>query len=163
MIVKSICIKAQLKLIEVAKQKYNSYSSEWEKAYFDEISGGYVVIHNGHKLDPDTGKYELRTVELLAKRGYSVEMMDESCFQKTQYDIKVDNIPTEIKVMNGFRNIHNRAEKAAMQGASRIIYYINFDNDREMFKRFQNVYKTIENIEEVWYIKNEKLHFYSQK
>ena len=63
--------------------------------------------------------------------------------------------------MSGFRNIHKRAEKAAKQDAKRVIYYINFDNDREMFKRFDNVYKTVENINEIWYIKDGRLHFYN--
>ena len=34
----------RLKIIQEAKQKYNSYGSEWEKAYFDELSGGYLVV-----------------------------------------------------------------------------------------------------------------------
>ena len=29
--------------IKAARAKYDSYGSEWEKAYFDEKSGGYVV------------------------------------------------------------------------------------------------------------------------
>jgi hypothetical protein len=144
-------------------QIYNSYGCEWEKAYFDEFSGGYVVKHKGHKLDPDTGEFELKTVKLLAMRGYAVEMMNESGFQKPQYDLKVNGIPSEMKAISGFRNIHRRAEKASIQGAKRIIYYINFDNDREMFKRFDNVYKTVENINEIWYIKARRLHFYNRK
>ena len=152
-----------LEIREAAIQKYNSYGSEWEKIYFDEFSAGYAVQHKGHKLDPDTGRFELRTVELLAMRGYSVEMMDESNFKEPQYDIKVNGIPTEIKVMNGFRNIHKRAEKASEQGASRIVYYINFDNEKEMFKRFDNVYKTVANINDIWYIKNGKLRFFQKE
>ena len=34
---------------------------------------------------------------------------------------------------------------------------------REMFKRFKNVYTTMANIHEIWYIKNGTLHFYTQK
>jgi hypothetical protein len=31
--------------------KYNSYASdEWEKAYFDEISGGFNVYHKKHQF-----------------------------------------------------------------------------------------------------------------
>ena len=151
----------QKEITKAAMQKYNSYGSEWEKAYFDKFSGGYVVIHKGHKFDPDTGKFELKTVKILANRGYAVEMMNESGFCLPQYDININGIPSEIKVMSGFRNIHKRAEKAATQGAKRVIYYIYFDNDREMFKRFDNVCRTVENINEIWYIKDGRLHFYN--
>ena len=146
-------ITVQPEIRETALQKYNSYGNEWEKIYFDMFSGGYAVKHKGHKLDPNTGKFELKTVKLLAMKGHFVEMMDESNFKKPQYDIKIDDIPTEIKVMNGFRNIHKRAEQAVKQRANRIVYYINFNNEKEMFKRFNNVYKTLENINEIWYIK----------
>jgi len=61
--------------------------------------------------------------------------------------------------MNGYRNIHKRAEEASRQGATRIVYYINFDDNHQMYKRFSNVYKTVKNITDIWFIKNEKLHF----
>jgi hypothetical protein len=145
-----------------AKGKYNAYSTEeWIKAGFDEYSGGYIVIHKGHKFDIKNGEYELKTATILANNGYVVELMDEPG-RVPQYDAKVNNIPTEIKIMNGFRNIHKRAEAASHQGASRIVYYICFDDNKEMFKRFSNVYKTIEKINEIWYIKNERLSFFDK-
>jgi hypothetical protein len=150
--------------IKTARAKFNAYDAEvWVHSFFDENSGGYVVKHTGHKFDPDTGRFEMITVYILAGNGYAVEMLDESDFEKLQYDINIDDIPTEIKVMYGFRNIHKRAEKAAKQGARRIIFYINFDNDKEMFKRFDNVLKTISSIDDIWYIKNGKLRFFIQK
>ena len=152
------------KKLEIAQRKkeYNSYNDNYEKVLFDNETGGYIVRHAGHKFDFGTGKFELKLVHILAMKGYAVEMMDES-MRKPQYDTKVNGIPTEIKVMNGFRNIHRRAEQAAKQGAKRIIYYINFENDWEMRNRFNNVYKTIGNIDEIWYIKDGMLHFYSRK
>ena len=149
---------------EIAKRKkeYNSYNDNYEKVLFDYETGGYIVRHAGHKFDFGTGKFEMKLAHILAMKGYAVEMMDES-MRKPQYDTKVNGIPTEIKVMNGFRNIHRRAEQAAKQGAKRIIYYINFENDWEMRNRFNNVYKTIGNIDEIWYIKDGMLHFYSRK
>ena len=64
--------------------------------------------------------------------------------------------------MSGFRNIHKRAEIASKQCAKRVVYYIKFEDDYQMYNRFRNVYNTIENIEEIWYVKNDKLHFYSK-
>ncbi|MCL2098249.1 MAG: hypothetical protein FWH23_05765 [Bacteroidales bacterium] len=148
------------RILDTRRELYQSYGNEYEKIFFDDDTGGYVVKHIGHKLDPETGKFEMKSAHILAHKGYAIEMMDESDFTKPQYDIKVDGVPSEVKVMSGFRNIHRRAEQASKQGAKRIIYYINFENDREMLNRFNNVYKTIGPINEIWYIKNEKLHFH---
>ena len=163
----------RVEYIRQARAKYDSYdTSVWIKdggvrigkhveyvTGFDDQSGGFTVIHKGHKFDVETGKYEIKTANILTKNGYQVEMMDESNFEKPQYDINVNGYPTEIKVMSGFRNIHKRAEEASLQDAKRIVYYIKFDNDWEMFKRLSNVYKTVENIDEIWYIKNNILHY----
>ena len=162
--------------IRETRAKFDSYdSSVWRKdgivhigsravyvAGFDDQTGGYVVIHKGHKFDIKTGVNELKSAILLSNNGYAVELKDEPG-RVPQYDAIVNNIPTEIKVMSGFRNIHKRAEDASYQGAIRIVYYIDFDNNKEMFKRFSNVYKTIEKISEIWYIKNGKLFFFHKK
>jgi hypothetical protein len=171
---KDINLTNRTEYIREARAKYDSYDrDEWKKdgdvvhigksavvvTGFDDKTGGYVVVHKGHRFDPDTGFFEIITANILSANGYSVEMMDETSFSKTQYDINVNGHPTEIKVMSGFRNIHKRAEDASFQGAKRIVYYIKFDNDFEMHKRFSNVYRTIGSIDEIWYIKNNKLHY----
>jgi len=149
--------------IKEARAKYNSYNTnDWVRAGFDECSGGYIVIHKGHKFDSKNGENELKTAVVLSNSGYYVELMDEPN-RVPQYDAKVNNIPTEIKVMSGFRNIHKRAAEASYQGAKRIVYYIDFDNNKEMFKRFSNVYKTIEFIDEIWYVKDGKLYYFDKK
>jgi hypothetical protein len=43
-------IPAQLEAIKESIQKYNSYSNEWGKAYFDKNSGGYNVYHEKHNF-----------------------------------------------------------------------------------------------------------------
>ena len=40
--------------IKVARSKFDSYGNDWEKAYFDEKSGGFNVYHKDHKFS-DTG------------------------------------------------------------------------------------------------------------
>jgi hypothetical protein len=149
---------------DISGEKYNSYDSDhWDKTYFDEVTGGYVVTHKGHKFDSETGKYEKETAVILAINGYKVEMMDESDFRKRQYDIRINGIPTEIKVMNGYRNIHKRAVEASEQDATRIVYYIKFKDNHQMYNRFNNVYKTVEKINEIWFIKDNKLHYFTNK
>ena len=39
-----------VELIKAAILKYNSYSNEWRKAYFDVNSGGFNVYHERHKF-----------------------------------------------------------------------------------------------------------------
>ena len=34
--------------IQKSKHKYESYNSDWEKAYFNEKTGGYNVCHKSH-------------------------------------------------------------------------------------------------------------------
>ena len=152
-----------IEYIRQARAKYDAYDRNvWKRDYFDEDTGGYVITHKGHRFDIINGVYELETAITLAKNGYFVEMMNEP-LRILQYDMKVNGFPSEIKVMSGFRNIHRRAVEADEQGARRVVYCIRFDNDIEMFKRFNNVYKTIENIEEIWYVKNGKLFYFKKK
>jgi len=177
--VKDINLTNRSKYIKKAKSKFDSYDSriwikgrfhkllknepvEFDVCGFDELTGGYVVVHKGHRFDVINGKYEMLTAIIISKNGHFVEMMNEP-LRILQYDMIVNNIPSEIKVMSGFRNIHRRAVEAVEQGARRVVYYINFDDDMEMFKRFNNVYKTIVGIEEIWYVKNGKLFYFNKK
>ena len=139
--VKDINLGDRAEYIRKARAKYDSYDDRlWRKKWseelkivgFDEDTGGYVVVHKGHRFDINTGEFEVDTVNILVKNGYWVEMKDESNYGVPQYDMDVNGFPTEIKVMSGFRNIHKRAEDASNQGAKRIIYYIRFDNPKEM-------------------------------
>jgi len=97
------------------------------------------------------------------RNGYQVEFMDESAYGRKQHDVRVHGVPTEIKVMEGYRNIRKRAEMASEQGASRVLYYIGFDDNIAMFKRFRNVHRTVKGIKEIGYVKNGKLHYYIDK
>ena len=40
----SISTIAQQEIRKAVLQKYNSYGDEWEKAYFDKFSSGYIVV-----------------------------------------------------------------------------------------------------------------------
>ncbi|MDR2814277.1 MAG: hypothetical protein LBB79_06450 [Prevotellaceae bacterium] len=63
-----------------AAAKYNSYSEEWEKAYFDERSGGYNVYHREHRFSRQGGGGEAEKAvgKMLAKYdGKQVEFLPE--------------------------------------------------------------------------------------
>ena len=88
----------QLEIIKAALQKYNSYGKEWEKAYFDEFSGGYNVYHEEHNFSKKGGggKAEKIVGKMLAKyNGKQVEFLPEG--EKKSPDVKFDEQTWDIK------------------------------------------------------------------
>ena len=50
--------------IEKARAKYNSYNTnEWEKSYFDENTGGFIVIENVRITQSQKSKNEKEKFE----------------------------------------------------------------------------------------------------
>ena len=47
--------------IEAARVKFNSYEGEWEKAYFDEYLGGYLVVSKKRIEQGNLNKQEKRS------------------------------------------------------------------------------------------------------
>jgi hypothetical protein len=88
----------QLETRQTAIQKYNSYGSEWEKAYFDKHSGGYNVYHKDHNFAKKGGGGEAEKIvgKILAKHnGKQVEFLPEG--ESKSPDIKFDNQTWDIK------------------------------------------------------------------
>jgi len=133
-----------------------------KQIYFDGNTGGFYVESLKHKFDPVTGKFERKTAKILAKNGHQTELLAD-VYGKKNIDLNLNNLPTEIKVMNGERNILNRAKTAAKQGAKRVVYYINFENEAAMFKRFESVFANVPEIKELWYIRKGKLNKYAKR
>jgi len=83
--------------IKVARAKYDSYGSEWEKAYFDEKSGGFNVYHKRHQftLTGGGGNAEKIVGKILAQHGKQIEFLSEG--EKPLPDIKFDKKTWDIK------------------------------------------------------------------
>jgi len=113
--------------IKAALQKYNSYNNEWEKAYFDKFSGGYLVvakqrIEQGNVNKQETRKYEkeYNMCITLAKNGYEVEflkMIDRS------FDIYLDGVCADLKKTASHNNILNYAVKAINKQGAKIVVF----------------------------------------
>jgi len=91
-----VAVKSEI--IKAAIQRYNSYGSEWERAYFDELSGGFNVYHKDHNFAKKGGggKAEIIVGKMLAKyNGKQVEFLPEG--EKKSPDIKFDNNTWDIK------------------------------------------------------------------
>jgi hypothetical protein len=78
---------AQPEIRKAAAGKYNAYGEEWEKAYFDEYSGGYNVYHKDHKFTATGGgEAEIIVGKLLAKHnGKQVEFFSGRMKKKRRY------------------------------------------------------------------------------
>jgi hypothetical protein len=87
----------QLGIRQAAIQKYNSYGSEWIRAYFDQYSGGFNVYHKEHNFSTAGGKYEKEVGKLLAKEGKQVEFLSEKGQRTKHPDVSFDNQTWDIK------------------------------------------------------------------
>jgi hypothetical protein len=88
----------QLEIRKEALNRYNAYSGEWEKAYFDLYSGGYNVYHKNHNFAKKGGGGEAEKIvgKMLAKyNGKQVEFLPEG--EKKSPDINFDNQTWDIK------------------------------------------------------------------
>jgi hypothetical protein len=66
-------------LEKVAKSKdiFDNAEPEYERYYFDEAMGGFVLVHEGHNRGESFGS-ELFVAEVFAKNGSQVKLLDES-------------------------------------------------------------------------------------
>ena len=102
--------------MKAALQKYNSYGSEWERAYFDKFSGGYVVVDkqrienskiSKNEKEKFTKEYAMSMV--FAQNGYKIEMlMERPGFSSS--DITINGIMAELKKTSSHNNILNYAK-----------------------------------------------------
>ena len=117
-------ISSQFKKRTAALQKYNSYGSEWEKAYFDEVSGGFNVHHQKHNFAKKGGggKVEKIVGEMLAKyNGKQVEFLPEG--EKPAPDVLFDDETWDIKYIDNANEETIRAAIRDARKADNAIFY----------------------------------------
>lgn len=93
------------KIIATARKSFNAYGPDWKKAYFDERSGGYYVVHKNHKLQTKGGggDAELDVSMMLAKyNGKQVELVDEQprFSGDKRHDLRFDGQTWDVKAIN---------------------------------------------------------------
>jgi hypothetical protein len=92
----------RIRIVEAARSRYDAYDSkEWDKAYFDEFSGGYNVYHKDHHFAKKGGggNAEMIVGRMLAKyNGKQVEFLPEGGSKGP--DIKFDNQAWDIKYID---------------------------------------------------------------
>ena len=112
-------------LLKEVFAKYNSYDSlTWEKAYFDELSGGFNIYHKEHKFTEVGGGGEAEKVvgKMLAKyNGKQVEFLPEGW--KKQPDIKFDEQTWDIKYIDYANEETIRSYIKDARKADNVIFY----------------------------------------
>ncbi|MCL1932623.1 MAG: hypothetical protein FWF53_02250 [Candidatus Azobacteroides sp.] len=119
----------QPEIRKAALQKYNSYDSEWEKAYFDKFSGGYNVYHKNHKFTEAGGGGEAEKIvgKMLAKyNGKQVKFLPEGW--KKQPDIRFDGKTWDIKYIDHANEETIRAAIRNARKADNAIFYFTQEN-----------------------------------
>lgn len=151
-------------IIASAREAFDTYGADWKKAYFDERSGGYYVVHEDHQfaIKGGGGDAELTVAKALAQyNGKQVEMLPEN--QGTPApDIKFDNRTWDIKAINKANVETIRKYIKNARKADCAIFYWEKDNmkleslhaavDKEV-ARLSSLNRTDE-MPDVYYMKN---------
>ena len=119
----------QPEIRETAARKYNSYGSDWEKAYFDKFSGGYNVYHKEHKFSTIQGGGEAEKIvgKMLAKyNGKWVEFLPEG--EKKSPDVKFDGKTWDIKYIDRANEETIRTAIKNARKADNAIFYFKDEN-----------------------------------
>jgi hypothetical protein len=107
---------------------YTAYSTaKYKRDYFDERTGGYLVIENQRIAQGKLNKQEREKFEkergmciVLAKNGYAVEYLKEA---QGSYDILLNGIPADLKKTASHNNILGYAKTAVCSQGARIVVF----------------------------------------
>jgi len=134
---KSSSVEVRLEIKKAALQKYNSYGDEWEKAYFDKDSGGFVVINKQRIIHSNTSKNEKAKFNkefsmaiIFAKSGYKIELLEEIP-RIPSPDARINGILADLKKISSHNNIVKEAKSAInKQGAKIVLFEFNTETDK---------------------------------
>ncbi len=113
--------------IETSRAIYENAEPEYRRYYFDEVAGGFVLIHQQHNLNNS----EIFLAEVLAKIGKRVRMLSEKAPESVRTpDAEIDGEICEFKELTeSTRNIRYRVQegisRAKNQGATAVVIHIN--------------------------------------
>lgn len=116
--------------IQQSKAIYENAEPEYRRYYFDEVAGGFVLIHQDHNLNNS----ESFVAEVLAKMGKRVTLLSEKATAGVRTpDANIDGQICEFKELTEqTQNIRDRVQegisRAKNQGASAVIFHINREN-----------------------------------
>ena len=109
----------------------------------DEESGGVSAVHKLHKFDKQIGafgvrrgEYERRAVEILRKRGHRIVLEAEPSSGDKKCDGLLDDIPVEIKAIEGDGTwaISTKLRAAQKQHAQSVVLYFPEEEQYSAFR-----------------------------
>ncbi len=124
--------------IEKSHKKYMEYDPNvWVGEFFDDKTGGYVVVNRDRwvkaaKYKNEGGKYkdEFAVARVFASNGYAMEMLKEVSGTSSP-DVTINGVPAEIKCVKSAANMVRYARKATKrQGARIVLFEIQKRTDR---------------------------------
>ena len=134
--------------IKAALQKYNSFGCEWEKTFFDDLSGGYVVVNkqrieHSKRSKNEKAKFdkEFEMSLVFAKNGCKIELLEEIP-RISSPDVRINGILADLKRVSSHNNIVKEAKKAVNnQGAKIVLFEFETENDKihKEILKLQNV------------------------
>ena len=113
--------------IETSRAIYENAEPDYQRYYFDEIAGGFVLIHQQHNLNDS----ESFVAEVLAKMGKRVRLLSEQAAEGVRTpDAEIDGEICEFKELTKYnKNIRYRLQegisRAKNQGGTAVIIHIN--------------------------------------
>jgi hypothetical protein len=113
--------------IQKSRNFYNSAGGDYQQYYFDEETGGFVLIHQSH----NTTDSDRLIAETLAKQGMKVKLLTEQAASGVfTPDAEVNGEIYEFKELTEqSKSLMNRVQEgigqARKQGATTVIYHIN--------------------------------------
>lgn len=116
--------------IEESREIYQNAGQEYQRYYFDEDTGGFVLIHQEH----NTIESDCFIAEILAKQGKRVSLLSEQASEGVKTpDAEIDGEVYEFKELTEqSQSLANRVQegigKARKQGVRGVIYHINRTN-----------------------------------
>ena len=118
-----------------SKEKYQSYDEKWDRAYFDEFSGGFNVYHQEHQFTNTQGGGDAEKMvgKLLAKNnGKQVEFLPENGKGKGVPDLMFDDHTWDVKYIDNANENTIRAYIKDARKADRAIFYFTNDKFQEL-------------------------------
>jgi hypothetical protein len=111
--------------IQQSRELYDNATLEDERHYFDENTGGFVLINQNHK----TTTSEVFVAEVFAKQGKRVKLLSEQFGQGGKIpDAEIDGEFWEFKELGNATNVRGATQRDIREGrkqARNIAYHIN--------------------------------------
>ena len=124
---KDINLMDKAEYIEKAWAKYDSYGSEWQRDYFNNDNGGYLVIDKQRIKQGDLSKQEKAKYDkeydmclTLAQNGHKIEYLK---LTEGSFDIYMDDISADLKKTKTHNNMVEYAKKAIREQGAEVVVF----------------------------------------